>query len=229
MTITAMSYSSSASLTRIDRKLTLGENPIPPFARDARIGVVTAVLPRYPPSFTCFARMFRLFSDFLARLLPRPPLLVSSPIRWRVSDISWHFPACVPPSPLLHDLAPSRQPILTQSSEQAFVELLMERFPRLATLVCQRLASFLCSFIFLSRSGALSPDSAARFLGPNFSRSKGFPTNYSADFAGEKKRVSSRNDFDNSAKVEIYGDDSRIWYRRFHDFLFLVYNPATDL
>jgi len=120
--------------------------------------------------------------------------LSSIPACWRVSDINWHFPVYI----LLPSLSffPSHKPSIVPSFEQAFVELLMERFRALP-----RSGASSLSFIF----SRLLATPIATFWS-QFLTIERFPRTTQQI---SRKKI-SRNDFDNSGKVKIYEDDLRI-------------------
>lgn len=83
---------------------------------------------------------------------------------------------------------------------QALSKLLLSFWWRDSALCHACLELLLCPLFF-----PLARNSDSNVLVP-ISHDRKVPTSYSADFA---EKI-SKNDFDNSAKVEIYGDDLRI-------------------
>lgn len=89
---------------------------------------------------------------------------------------------------------------LTFHRAQALSKLLLSFWWRDSALCHACLELLLCPLFF-----PLARSSDSNVLVP-ISHDRKVPTSYSADFA---EKI-SKNDFDNSAKVEIYGDDLRI-------------------
>lgn len=141
--------------------------------------------------FTYFIRPI-FFTTFLYMLTTRFPFPLS------FADASQTLANISPTHPLFHDsLFLSYQPsTVSKLREQAFVELLMERFHALPRLSGASSLSFIFSLLLEAPIATFFPISHDRKI----------PTSYSADFA---EKISSRNDFDNSVKVETYEDDLR--------------------